>query len=58
MSAAQAMHQIATNRFVHPNVGFIRQLAEYDAQLYALRNPSAETVTDENQITTEDDVIG
>jgi predicted protein tyrosine phosphatase len=38
MSAAQAMHQIATQRFIHPNAGFVRQLAEYDAKLYGIRN--------------------
>jgi hypothetical protein len=56
MSAAQAMHQIAANRFVHPNAGFIRQLVEYDAQLYALRNPST-TVIDENEVVVETDAI-
>jgi hypothetical protein len=35
MSAAQAMHQIASKRYIHPNAGFIRQLAEYDAKLTA-----------------------
>ncbi len=53
MSAAQAMHQIATQRFVHPNAGFVRQLAEYDAKLFAKRNPATQTVIDDQEKTTE-----
>lgn len=46
MSAAQAMHQIATRRFIHPNAGFVRQLAEYDAKLYAKRQSTQTAVID------------